>query len=72
MLLQKEEQLKVLRNGSRVILGEVDVPEDEQLDKEVRLTQGYKTENRRDIFCDLTSTVFDILCRGFWQWCVQQ
>lgn len=48
MLLQKEEQLKVLRNGSRVTLGEVDVPEDEELDKEVRLTQGYKTENRRE------------------------
>lgn len=40
MLLQKEEKLKVLRSGSRIPLGEVDVPEDEQLDKEVRLTQG--------------------------------
>lgn len=40
-LLQKEETLKVLRNGSRVTVGEVDIPEDEQLDKEVRLTQGF-------------------------------
>ncbi|XP_035533484.1 uncharacterized protein C8orf74 homolog [Morone saxatilis] len=33
-LLQKEEKLKALRNGSRVTLGEIDVPEDEHLDKE--------------------------------------
>ncbi|KAE8278639.1 hypothetical protein D5F01_LYC23556 [Larimichthys crocea] len=33
-LLQKEEELKVLRAGSRITLGAVDVPEDEQLDKE--------------------------------------
>lgn len=38
MLLQKEEKLRVLRSGSRITLGEVDVPEDEQLDEEVRLT----------------------------------
>lgn len=38
-LLQKEEELKVLRAGSRITLGAVDVPEDEQLDKEVRLTE---------------------------------
>eukprot|EP00064_Thunnus_orientalis_P011766 superscaffoldBa00001735_g11797 len=36
-LQQKEEELRSLRNGSRVTLGEVDVPEDEQLDKEVVL-----------------------------------
>lgn len=30
----KEEKLKALRGGSRVSLGEVDVPEDEQLDPE--------------------------------------
>ncbi len=34
MLQQKKEELKVLRDGSRVTLGEVDVPE--ELDKEVR------------------------------------
>ncbi|XP_051284067.1 uncharacterized protein C8orf74 homolog isoform X3 [Dicentrarchus labrax] len=33
-LLQKEEKLKALRNGSRVTLGEIEVPEDEHLDKE--------------------------------------
>ncbi|XP_073351512.1 uncharacterized protein C8orf74 homolog [Pagrus major] len=33
MLLEKEEKLRVLRDGSRVTLGEVDFPEDE-LDKE--------------------------------------
>ncbi|XP_070787046.1 uncharacterized protein C8orf74 homolog [Enoplosus armatus] len=49
MLRQKEEKLKMLRDGSRVTLGEVDVPEDEQLDREgvvslvraaVRATEG--------------------------------
>lgn len=38
-LQQKEEELRRLRNGSRVILGEVDVPEDEKLDKEVRFRE---------------------------------
>ncbi|KAE8278684.1 hypothetical protein D5F01_LYC23601 [Larimichthys crocea] len=33
-LLQKEEELKVLRASSRITLGAVDVPENEQLDKE--------------------------------------
>ncbi|XP_042368754.1 uncharacterized protein C8orf74 homolog [Plectropomus leopardus] len=49
MLRQKEEMLQGLREGSRVTLGEVDVPENEQLDKEgvvalvraaVRATEG--------------------------------
>ncbi|XP_045911026.1 uncharacterized protein C8orf74 homolog isoform X1 [Micropterus dolomieu] len=49
MLRHKEEKLQLLREGSRVTLGEVDVPEDEQLDKEgvlalvraaVRATEG--------------------------------
>ncbi|XP_044044453.1 uncharacterized protein C8orf74 homolog [Siniperca chuatsi] len=49
ILRQKEEKLQMLRDGSRVTLGEVDVPEDEQLDKEgvlalvraaVRATEG--------------------------------
>ncbi len=41
-LRQKEEKLKSLRNGSRVTLGEIDAPEDEQLDEEVR----YKTASQ--------------------------
>ncbi|XP_037617715.1 uncharacterized protein C8orf74 homolog isoform X2 [Sebastes umbrosus] len=49
MLRQKEEQLRSLREGSRVTLEELDVPEGEQLDKEgvlavvraaVRATEG--------------------------------
>lgn len=40
MLRQKEEKLRALQSGSRITLGEVDVPEDEHLDKEVRCTQG--------------------------------
>ncbi|KAM7365384.1 hypothetical protein PAMP_016317 [Pampus punctatissimus] len=48
-LQQKEEELRSLRNRSRVTLGAVDVPEDKQLDKEgvlelvraaVRATEG--------------------------------
>ncbi|KAI3365975.1 hypothetical protein L3Q82_009808, partial [Scortum barcoo] len=48
-LRQKEEKLKSLRDGSRVTLGELDIPEDEQLDQEgvlalvraaVRATEG--------------------------------
>ena len=35
MLRQKEEKLRSLRKGSRVTLGEVDIPQDVQLDKEV-------------------------------------
>lgn len=42
MLRLKEEKLKVLRLGSRVTLAEVNVPDDDdnELDKEVRLTKG--------------------------------
>lgn len=63
----------MLRNGPRVTVGEVDITEDEHLDKEVRLTQGFRTARAvGDAFCELTSAVFDILCRGFWQRFVQQ
>lgn len=41
VLLEKEEELRVLRDGSRVTLGEVDFPEDE-LDEEVRLAVRLK------------------------------
>lgn len=48
MLLEKEEELRVLRDGSRVTLGEVDFPEDE-LDEEVRLAVRLKTsESNRE------------------------
>lgn len=47
-LRQKEETLKMLRDGSRVTLGEVDVPED--LDKEVRLTKGIKQRASESIW----------------------
>ncbi|XP_070711422.1 uncharacterized protein C8orf74 homolog [Pempheris klunzingeri] len=34
VLRQKEEELKMLRDGSRVTVGEINVPDDEHLDKE--------------------------------------
>ena len=39
MLQQKEEKLWTLREGSRVTVGDVNIPEDEQLDKEGGLTK---------------------------------
>lgn len=64
VLLEKEEKLRVLRDGSRVTLREMDFPEDE-LDEEVRLTARLKTcESFGNIFNELTSTVFATLCRG--------
>ncbi|KAK5847536.1 hypothetical protein PBY51_016656 [Eleginops maclovinus] len=54
MLRQKEEKLRSLRKESRVTLGEVDIPQDEQLDKEgvlalvraaVRATEGQMLES---------------------------
>lgn len=41
-LQQKEEELRSLRDGPRVTLGEVDVPDDEEPDKEVGLRQPVK------------------------------
>lgn len=46
VLQQKEEKLQSLREGSRVTVGEVDVPEDEQLDQQVKLTKAYKTTQK--------------------------
>ncbi|KAJ4923987.1 hypothetical protein JOQ06_000229 [Pogonophryne albipinna] len=55
-MLQKEEKLRSLRKGSRVTLGEVDIPQDVQLDKEgvqelvraaVRATEGQMLETAK-------------------------
>ncbi|XP_034051673.1 uncharacterized protein C8orf74 homolog isoform X3 [Gymnodraco acuticeps] len=54
MLRQKEEKLRSLRKGSRVTLGEVDIPQDVQLDNEgvqalvraaVKATEGQMLES---------------------------
>ncbi|XP_033472244.2 uncharacterized protein C8orf74 homolog [Epinephelus lanceolatus] len=54
VLQQKEEKLQSLREGSRVTVGEVDVPEDEQLDQQgvaalvraaVKATEGQMLES---------------------------
>lgn len=54
MLRQKEEKLKSLRDGSRVTLGEVDVPEDEQLDEEVKT-------HKRDIKQTTSGSIWEYL-----------
>lgn len=75
MLRRKEEELKMLRDGSRVTLRGLDVPEDERLDKEVRLTKGYNTNPAKAFGNTLhgpTSTASAILRRGSWRWFVQR
>lgn len=44
LLHQKEEKLKQLRNGERVSVEEIEIPEDGEPDREVRVT--WKTSQR--------------------------
>lgn len=59
VLLEKEEELRVLRDGSRVTLGEVDFPEDE-LDEEVRL--AVRLKNSESIREHLQWTDYHCVC----------
>lgn len=69
-LQQKEEQLKSLREGLRVTVEDVNVPEEEQLHKEVRFRKPVKAiEN---IFHALMSISSDTLCMVLCSWCVQR
>lgn len=65
LLQQKEQKLKQLRDGQRVYVEEIEVPEDGEPDREVRLTPKNRSGGRgRGAFRFLTVCLFVLPRRG--------